>query len=274
MRTTRPRGRMGAQLGHAGRVAFVVLRRAGVLAVLLLALVAAPAHAECDEIRWETRWQPDPFGTSGGSLIRVPVCVTKDGSKPKPKAEKKQRKEPTKAQYRTLRFTPSETVSATVRQRMIDQLAHGEQAEQVRNQIGSGDLMRQFGEAMGAMKGWSGRDYGDVYALAYIQMWLGVNDVRRTSDATDKAVREQLRRQLALDPKVRRAKDAVQQENAEWLASWTVVLLGSLQHLRTLGDPAAVERFRENAKQLISSTDLLGVDLTEVKLTRRGIQRR
>ncbi len=85
---------------------------------------------------------------------------------------------------------------------------------------------------------------------------------------------EQVRRQLALDPKVRRAKDAVQQENAEWLASWTVVLLGSLQHLRTLGDPAAVERFRENAKQLISSTDLLGVDLTEVKLTRRGIQRR
>ena len=35
-----------------------------------------------------------------------------------------------------------------------------------------------------------------------------------------------------------------------------------------------LERFRENAKQLISSTDLLGVDLTEVKLTRRGIQRR
>ena len=92
---------------------------------MLLALVAAPAHADCDEIRWETRWQPDPFGTSGGSLIRVPVCVTKDGSKPKPKAEKKQRKEPTKAQYRTLRFTPTEAVSATVRQRMIDQLAHG-----------------------------------------------------------------------------------------------------------------------------------------------------
>jgi hypothetical protein len=49
---------------------------------------------------------------------------------------------------------------------------------------------------------------------------------------------------------------------------------GVLQHLRTLGDPAAVERFREIAKQLISSTDLLGVDLTEVKLTGRGIQRR
>ena len=250
-----------------------MIRRAGVLAVVLLALVAAPARAECDEIRWETRWQPDPFGTSGGSLIRVPVCVSKDGSKPKPKAEKN-KQEPTKAQYKALRFVPSEMVSATVRQRMIDQLAHGEQAEQVRAQIGSGDLMRQFGEAMKAMKGWSGRDYGDVYSLAYIQMWLGVNGVQRTSDATDKAVREQLRRQLALDPKVRRAKDAVQQENAEWLASWTVVLVGSLQHLRTLGDPAAVERFRENAKQLISSTDLLGVDLTQVELTRRGIQRR
>lgn len=241
---------------------------------MLLALAAVPAHAECDEIRWQTRWQPDPFGTSGGSLIRVPVCVTEDGSKPKPKAEKKQQKEPTKAQYRTLRFAPSEAVSATVRQRMIDQLAHGENAEQARAQIGSGDLMRQFGEAMGRMRGWSGRDYGDVYALAYIQMWLGVNEVQHTSDATDKAVREQLRRQLALDAKVRRAKDAVQQENAEWLASWTVVLLGSLQHLRELGDPAAVERFRENAKQLIRSTDLLGVDLTEVRLTRRGIQRR
>lgn len=243
------------------------------LLVLLFALVAAPARADCDDIRWEIKWQPDPFGTTGGQLIRVPVCRSTDGSKPKAEARKKKKpKEPTKAQYRALRFKPSEAVSAAVRGRMIDQLAHGEQADQIRALIDSGDLMRQFNASMGTI-GWSARDYADMYANAYIQLWLAANGESRTSSATDKAVRAQLRRQFALDAKVRRASDAVQQENAEYLGSWVVVLIGSINHVRAQGDAAAVEALRENLRERVDSADLLDVDLTEVELTRRGIER-
>src|SRR5688572_24518259 len=99
--------------------------------------------------------------------------------------------------------------------------------------------------------GLSTRDLGDVYALAYLQFWLVANDKHQISAAVDRAVREDLRRQLALDRKFGRAKDATQQEIAEWLGSWTVVLIGSLQHLRTLGDPARVKESRDHVRELI-----------------------
>jgi NAD(P)H-dependent flavin oxidoreductase YrpB (nitropropane dioxygenase family) len=44
--------------------------------------------------------------------------------------------------------------------------------------------------------------------------------------------------------------------------------------LRTLGDRARVEDFRERARKLIRAPDLLGVDLTKIRLTPRGIERR
>jgi uncharacterized protein DUF6683 len=191
---------------------------------------------------------------------------------PRPSRKVKPRA-PTRSQLRALRYRPSETVSATVRQRMVQQLAHGEQADAIRTQIESGDLMRQFGAQM-RKQGWSTRDLGDMYALAYLQLWLVANDQRSIRTEVDRAVRKDLRRQLALDRRAGGASDARQQETAEWLGSWTVVLAGSVNHLRTLGDPARVEDFRDRARKLIRAPDLLGVDLTKIRLTRRGIERR
>ncbi len=115
------------------RLSFAAVRR--LLTVLAARprsrrLAAAPAaQAACEDIRWEVRWQPDPFGTSGGSLIRVPVCH--DGAPSTRAGRKQQPEEPTRRQLRKLRFAPSEAVAARVRDRMIEQLAWGEQAEQV-----------------------------------------------------------------------------------------------------------------------------------------------
>src|SRR5215211_4749874 len=131
--------------------------------VALVALAAPAAHAECKDIQWQIKWTPDPFGTTGGNLIRVPVCIGPSPSTT-PKKTKAKPKEPTRSQLRALRYSPSEAVSAKVRQRMIEQLAHGEQAEQIRALIDSGDLMRQFNEAM-RKQGWSTRDLGDMYGL-------------------------------------------------------------------------------------------------------------
>jgi hypothetical protein len=241
-----------------------------VLIALAALLAFAPAaQAECEDVRWEVRWQPDPFGTSGGSLIRVPVCH--DGAPAaKPKAK---RKKVSRAQLRALRYRPHEAVSERVRQRMIEQLAHGEGAETTRALIASGDLMRQFDESVRA-QGWSTRDVADMYAQSYFQLWLAVNDRPRVSTPVVKAVRKELARRLALDPDVGKAGDAAQQETAEWFGSWTVALIGYMNHLRANGDLAGLEAYREHVRERTSAPDLFDVDLTEVRLTRRGIVRR
>jgi hypothetical protein len=46
------------------------------------------------------------------------------------------------------------------------------------------------------------------------------------------------------------------------------------QPLRPLGDAAAVDEFREHARELIRSPDRLGADLQQIRLSRRGIARR
>lgn len=243
------------------------------VALVALAAVFTPAaQAECKDIRWQTRWQPDPFGTSGGNLIRVPVC--RDGTpSTKPTKKKAKPKQPTRSQLRALRFRPLETVSATVRQRMIEQLAHGEQAEEIRAMIESGELMRQFHANLRTHHR-STRDVGDAYAEAYTVMWMVVNDRTTLKGSIADAVGKELRRQLALDPKVRRADDATQQETAEWFGSWTAALAGSMTYVRTLGDPARAAEYREKVRTTLMAPDLFNTDLTKIRLTRRGIERR
>ena len=235
----------------------------------LLACAPAVQAAECEDIRWEIRWQPDPFGTSGGSLIRVPVC--QDGAPAtKPKAK---RKKVTPARIKALRYRPDEAVSARVRQRMVEQLAYGDNADAIRAMIESDDLMRQFDESVRA-QGWSTRDLADMYALAYFQLWLAVNYRTRIASPVVKAVRKDLARKLALDQKIGKAGDAAQQEAAEWFGSWTVALIGHLNQLRSTGDEAAFVAYREQVRERTSAPDLFDVDLTEIRLTKRGIARR
>ena len=250
-------------------------RRVAALAsapLIALAVLASAAQADCKEIRWQIRWQPDLSGATGGSLIRVPVCIggTPDATPPRRRSEPR---EPTRSQLRALRFQRSEAVSARVRERMIAQLAHGEQAEQIRAEIGSGHLMRQF-DASIRRKGWSTHDTGDMYTQAYVQLWFLANARHTISSRAERAVREDLRSQLALDRGIGRADDATQQELAEWLGSWTVVLVGGWNQLRTLGDPARIQAFRDYARELIDAPDLLDVDLTQIRLSRRGVERR
>lgn len=257
-------GTLSTRGGRAGSAVWLVL-----LACAALLAFAPAAQAECEDIRWEVRWQPDPFGTSGGSLTHVPVCH--DGA-PATKPSGK-RKPVTRKQRRALRFRPDEAVSERVRQRMIDQLAYGDNADAIRATIASDDLMRQFDASVRA-QGWSTRDAGDMYALAYFQLWLAINDRTSVKSRIVKAVRKDLARRLVLDPDVGKAGDAAQQETAEWFGSWTVALIGNLNHLRETGDAAAVTAYRDHMRERTSAPDLFDVDLTEIRLTRHGIARR
>ncbi|HEY8583326.1 MAG TPA: DUF6683 family protein [Capillimicrobium sp.] len=261
----------------------LVLRRLSVVALAALAAaaaIAAPAPAAdetCEQIQLEHRYVPDPFGTTGGQLILVPVCVDGPAAEPTPKPSPKPapQAQPTPAQMRALRFRPTAAVSEDVRQRLIDRLAHGEHADALRQEIAAGRLMAEFRRGMrGQAHRWSPRDLGDVYAQVYVYPWLSVNGETQTSAAVDEAVRRDLRRRLALDPRVRRASDGEQQAIAEWLGSWAVVVIGAYQALRAVGDAEALERFRGEVRTLVREPDLLGVDLQAVRLTPRGIEPR
>lgn len=81
---------------------------------------------------------------------------------------------------------------------------------------------------------------------------------------------------MAESRRVWAAGDADQQEFAERIASWTAILLGQYSHLVSLGDarPAEYptpEEFRETIIEYVQSRHLLGIDLADVKLTRKGL---
>ena len=89
-------------------------------------------------------------------------------------------------------------------------------------------------------------------------------------------MRADIRGGMAAAPAAWKARDADQQELAERIASWTAVLAGQFNWTVAQGDalpPGAetVEEFRETLVELGQSRHLFGVDLSAIKLTRRGI---
>jgi hypothetical protein len=261
-----------------------ISRGVALLCAVLIALIAlggafaSTARAECDDIRWELRNVWNPFG-GGLSLVRVPVCH--DFGSPTTEPRKKQGKktapkEPTRKQLRALRFVPKAAISADVRERLLAELvgdAQGASADKAREIIGSGNLLAQFHAAV-RDQGWSTRDLGDMFTLAYMQLWLAANEKTKVKTPVVRAVSKDLRTQLALDRDVARRGDAAQQERAEWIGSMTVALIGSVNAARESGDPAAVEANLDYLRERVDDFDLFRTDLTQIRLTKRGIARR
>jgi hypothetical protein len=246
-----------------------------IAAFSLTGAFASTARAECDDIRWELRNQWNPSG-GAMNLIRVPVCHDFSSPSTKPQKKRSKPKGPTRRQLRALRFVPSESVSADVRERLLEELvgdAQGEMADTARGIIGSGNLLAQFHTAV-REHGWSTRDLGDMFTFAYLQLWLGANERQRISTPVEKAVRTDLRRLLALDRDLARTGDAAQQERAEWIGSMTVAMIGSINAARNAGDQALVASNLEYLRDRVDDFDMFRADLTKVRLTRRGIARR
>ena len=238
-------------------------------AVAAIALgVATPAHAQCT-----VRWQPGLFGGPGST---VPVC-DQGASAAQPKAKvptaKQRKRTPTRAQLRTLRFTPRASVSTEVFERLVARFSHEGGPDAVRAELQRVAPMTQTRRSLKALK-FSSRDLGDAYTHAFIVLWTVVNGRPVVPEQAVKGVRADLRAQLALNPKVRRASDAQQQAAAEWLGSWAAIMASSWNGLVQSGDVAAADAWREQARNLAAERDLFGLDLTEVKLTSRGVARR
>jgi hypothetical protein len=179
---------------------------------------------------------------------------------------------------RKLRFVPVPEVSERVRADLVANFAPGDTpaAIQLRAEFEANPPLRQFNELFELNTDWSARDAADVYAFSLIMLWLTIDDATRTTTAVDNAVRADIRAAMAAAPKAWKTSDANQQELAERIASWTTVLVGQHNYLAQLGDarPAGVpsaEEFLETLMDLGQSSHLFGVDLSAVKLTRKGI---
>ena len=239
----------------------------GLLALALTATFAASAQAQCRNV-----WAPSP---EGGQLILI--CGTEAPDRaPTPPKRRGGDKPPraTKQQIAALRFRSDEAVSAEVRAAMVQRLAYGEQADAIRAQIESGDLVAQASRNLRDAYRWSPNDLADVYAQTLLQLWLIYDDSDSTSTATDRAVRADVRQRLALDRHVRGAGDAEQQEYAETMLSWTTVIAGTYQQYRAVADADGLQRWRARTRELAESSELLGIDLADVRLTRDGIVER
>lgn len=251
------RRRAGTGAARTAWSTFAALALAGVV----LSAVPGAASAACRNVY---RAYPD------GSSALVLVCDSPEGSgKSTAKSSPPGARQPTPAQYRALRYVPSGAVSAALRDTLTERFAVGPQAEVIRAEVQSGVYVRDFHEAV-REQGWSTRDFGDAYSYAYMLMWLVVNDRRTVSDEVAAAVRRDLRRRLALDPRVRRADDAAQQAHAERLASYAVLLSSNQNLARQSGDAQRVADTRRSARLVASDRDQLGVDLSKVRLTSKG----
>jgi hypothetical protein len=181
---------------------------------------------------------------------------------------------------RKLRYVPVPEVSARVRAELIAHFAPGDTpgAAQLRAEIeGPNGPFLQFSRFFERDTDWSPHDAANVYASALIQMWLALDATQSsTTTAIEDAVRDDIRDSMAKSRAVWAASDADQQEFAERIASWTAILIGQYNHLVALGDarPAEFptpEEFRETIIEYVQSRHLFGIDLSGVKLTRKGI---
>lgn len=256
------------------------------------AMLAPTAAAECRNV-----WQPDFSGETGGSLELVCDYVPSGGgggggggggnrpaSKPKPRKA-------TAKQLRALRFPPSASAasqlsSATANTLIgeLDLAADDPKIPTFQAELTQPAIDGDFDAKLVRKRGWSTSDLGDVYTAAFLEGWRVVNKVpaSKIRAATVKAVRKDIRNELALDPKVRRASDAAQRRWAYQLRHWTS-LMAALYDDSARRNLSNVDSWRVRLQNVfrypslddidqLSSTGKLGwVDLEKVRLGARGV---
>jgi hypothetical protein len=183
-----------------------------------------------------------------------------------------------KRRARKLRFVPAPEVSERVFADVVANFAPpgGPRSAELHTQLRARPPMSVYNEVFVPSTGWSSRDAADVYATSLIHLWLTIDDATRTTSKVDEAVRAEIRGAMASARQAWAASDAEQQELAERIASWTVVLIGQhnflVQNAHALPpDAPSPEEFRETLVNIGMSSHLFGVDLSAVKLTRKGI---
>jgi hypothetical protein len=211
---------------------------------------------------------PDYVGGIVGANSLDPG-FTNGHSKSHAKKKKKRPKPPTRAQLRTLRFSPAPAVTQGVYQRVADQLGPGTDPVLLAQQLDAAKA--NFGAVMKRLH-WSTRDVGDMAAFTLVQGYITWHEVDKVSPRGVARLRRDVRANLARQRAVRRLSDARQQEIAEILELRVIFFLDQRNDAQRAGDSAGVAAARADLRTWTES--IFGVDVDEVRLSSRGLVER
>jgi hypothetical protein len=183
----------------------------------------------------------------------------------------KRPKRPTARQRAKLRFRPSEQVMRDFDQRLVDAFALEFDLDDPTLVLNLLDAGRREFRAMltAAPEPWDPDNVGDVAAGVLV---LGYEEVKAKTSVPlggKRALRRVVHDALASSRRIRRQSDAEQQTYAEELLQMAM-LHGSGIHLaQNAGDTTLAAERREGMRSWIQDT--LGLDVGEIKLTKRGL---
>lgn len=198
-------------------------------------------------------------GGSGGS---------RSGSRRRAAPKPKPPKPPTAAQRATLRFTPTPRVT----EKIHDAVAARAGVERETIVPVFVRVTTEWRRVMSRTVGWRPRDLGDTAAFTFLQTiarYRGNGNFNKSGLAL---IRRAVRDNLAAQPAVRRLSDARKQEAAESLELRMIFFAADLDALAQHGDSAGVTRVRGELRDW--SRAIFGVDVAQVKVTRRGLVKR
>ena len=248
---------------RGGRARAVV----AVLAVAALAPAAAQAQTPLDGAAYAFP-VPDYVGALVGANSLDPG--TSGGGKPSRPGKGRQRvPRPTGRQLATLRFRPAAQVTQGVYQRVIDQVGPAVDPAVLTGQL---DAAKASFRGVLDRVGWSPRDVGDVAAFSLVQGYVTWHEITNVPGAGLKAARREVRDNLARQKPVRRLSGARQQEIAEILELRVIFFLDARNDALALDDPAGVAAARAAFRDW--TEEVFGVDVADLRLTRRGLVER
>lgn len=202
--------------------------------------------------------------------IGIPYRSDTGAAKKTKKAEPKKPARPTKRQRATLRFTESRAVTERVYETALAQAAPGVDRATLFGQL---DAARaEYRDVMTRLVGWRATDLGDVAAFNLVQGYATVTGDATVSPRGLAQIRRAVGDDLARQRSVRRMTDDLQQEVAEVMTLRVILLLSDINRATQAGDTATAAAAR--AQMRAWTQDIFGVDVRDVKLTKRGLVRR
>jgi hypothetical protein len=177
---------------------------------------------------------------------------------------------PTARQRAKLRFRPSEQVLREFDQRLIDSFDLDDPSL-VQNLLDAG--RREFrGMLTAEPDEWDPNNLGDVATGVLVLSYKDVNGDTSVPRRGKRALRRVVHDALASSRRIRRQSDAEQQTYAEELLQMAMLHSAGIHVALDAGDPAAADERRDWMRAWVEDT--LGLDVAEIKLTKRGLSAR
>jgi uncharacterized protein DUF6683 len=181
---------------------------------------------------------------------------------------RKRARQPTARQLAALRFERTEEVTQQNYQAVMDLLEPGYDPAALGAEFDR-VLDGQHGSMRDADVPVSPDNIADVGAWVLLSGYAAYHDRTTLGNAGIRAVRDSLRRSLALDRRVRRLSDADTQQVAEMLELRTILRISDLFWGRTEEDAAREQAALDELRSWIK--EVYGVDLERVRFSKKGL---